>query len=353
MRTITSSKALFENGLIQKEDISQIDLVASKFSIAISPKMQAQINENSFLDPIYAQFVPNLLENDDEFGMSDPIGDDKHEKTKGLVHRYSSRALIKLTNTCSVYCRFCFRREKIGRKTTAALNQNELENIVNYLSENTQINEVILSGGDPLIYNSKKLGDFCEEISKIKHIKLLRIHSRVPIVSPELIKPKIINALLKCKKSIFLVVHINHINEISPDCLKSLAEFKKAQINILSQSVLLKGINDNSKALALLFNKLLEIGIKPYYLHHPDLAKGTSHFQLNLEEGMQIYNQLKCEISGIGLPRYVLDIPGGYGKIDINGDNILKLDDGNYIVIDKNNHKHFYKNITLKLQTHE
>lgn len=354
MRTIINTNGLVENGLINIDEKKQIEEVAEFFSIGISKTMQGQILNNNNNDPIFAQFVPSAVENIvNEYEIYDPIGDDEHLKLNGLVHRYNNRALVKLNKVCPVYCRFCFRREKIGRAKANGLNFDELNQILEYLEKNSQINEVILSGGDPLIYNKKSLSYLCEGLNKLPNIEILRIHSRVPIVSPDLVNSALLNSINKFQKAKFLIIHINHIQELSEISIEILKKIQKSDILILSQTVLLKGINDKPEVLAKLFSKLLSLQIKPYYLHHPDLARGTSHFGLNLEQGMKIYNDLKSLISGLGLPRYVLDIPKGFGKIDLNLDNVKIDENQNYKVRDKNGNWHFYPNIILKPQNRE
>lgn len=354
MRSIINSEDLIANGLIDANSKKTIDEIANDFSIAISKTMLGQIDTPNDNDAIFAQFVPSINEKiTKEYEIYDPIGDDEHLKLNGLVHRYENRALVKLNNICPVYCRFCFRREKIGRSRANGLNRAELSLIIKYIEENPQIKEIILSGGDPLIYNKNLLSEFCEALNKLPNIEILRIHSRVPIVSPELIAPKLLNALAKFEKAKFIIIHINHIQEISEKALLAIKKLQVSGISLLSQSVLLRGVNDNENILAQLFSKLLSLQIKPYYLHHPDFARGTSHFGLNLFQGMEIYEKLKPLISGLALPRYMLDIPNGFGKIDINLNNIKTKANGDYLVRDKKNKWHEYANITSKHQNHE
>jgi lysine 2,3-aminomutase len=348
LQIIKNTKDLLASGLIDKNQIAQINEIAQQHTIAISGELVGSMAEKSQKDPIYRQYVPSLEENKTfDFELLDPIGDDIHSKVFGLVHRYQSRALLKLTNSCAVYCRFCFRRESVGRENAHILNDSQVQDIVNYLQEHKEINEIILSGGDSLAIGKKRLAKILSALAKIEHIKILRIHTRVPMAMPQLIDDELLQIIKNFGRPVFVVLHINHANEFSENVKTSIRNMRENGFSLLSQSVLLQGVNDNAQTLANLANAILENGIKPYYLHHPDFARGTAHFALNLEEGMKIYNEFKKKVSGLGFMRYVLDIPKGFGKIDLNSDNVRILENGHYEVKDRNDQFHKYPNIRL------
>ena len=299
-------------------------------------------------DPVFKQYGPQKEELEiGQYEIFDPIADNEHSPLNGLVHRYKSRALLKLTNACPAYCRFCFRREMVGRENAKILSDHEIDAIIEYLGAHKEINEVIFSGGDSLAIGHVRLAKIAKAIGEISNIKILRIHSRVPIIMPDIVDDELIGELKHANLPIFMVLHINHYNEITPDVKSAIEKLRNNGITLLSQSVLLRGVNDNAQILADSFNAFLENGIKPYYLHHPDLARGTGHFQLNPIEGMAIFEQLKSLISGLGLPKYVLDIPGGFGKVELNSANLRQKPDGHFEIKDSQSNWHFYPNIRL------
>lgn len=336
------------NNLIDAKQSALIEAVAKEHSIAITPQIMASIKVFDDRDPVFKQYVPQKEELEiSQYEIFDPIADNEHSPLNGLVHRYKSRALLKLTNACPAYCRFCFRREMVGRENAKILSDHEIDAIIEYLGAHKEINEVIFSGGDSLAIGHVRLAKIAKAIGEISNIKILRIHSRVPIIMPDIVDDELIGALKQANLPIFMVLHINHYNEITPDVKSAIEKLRNNGITLLSQSVLLRGVNDNAQILADSFNAFLENGIKPYYLHHPDLARGTGHFQLNPIEGMAIFEQLKSLISGLGLPKYVLDIPGGFGKVELNSANLRQKPDGHFEIKDSQSNWHFYPNIRL------
>ncbi|AKK20589.1 lysine-2,3-aminomutase-like protein [Candidatus Liberibacter africanus] len=342
-KKLTSAQQLYKANLINQEQINTIKEISNHYSIALTPVIANLIDSHNPHDPIARQFIPqkeelNILPEERE----DPIGDNNHSPLKGIVHRYPDRVLLKLLHVCPVYCRFCFRREMIGTQKGSVLSSEEIENAISYIQENTQIWEVIFTGGDPLILSHKRLQKVLKKLRDIKHIKILRFHSRVPIVDPQRINPEFIQCLKEAGKPIYIAIHANHPYEFSPESIKAINALADAGIILLSQSVLLKGINDDPEILENLMRTFVELRIKPYYLHHPDLAPGTSHFRLTIEEGKKIVARLKEKISGLCQPFYILDIPGGYGKVKIDSHNIKKIDNESYYITDHNNMVHRY-----------
>ncbi len=267
-------------------------------------------------DPLALQFLPDERElHALSYETPDPIGDIAHSPVKGIVHRYPDRVLLKVAHSCPVYCRFCFRREMIGSKGDA-LQGVELDAAIDYVREHREVWEVILTGGDPLSLSSRRLADILGRLVLIDHVGVLRIHSRVPVVAPDSVDETCARALIQ-PKPIYLAVHVNHPEEVTEPVVGALRRLSESGVALLSQTVLLKGVNDNALVLEALFRRLVLLKVRPYYLHHPDLAPGTSHFRVPIEAGQALMRVLRGRLSGLCLPTYVLDIPGGFGKVPI------------------------------------
>lgn len=290
--------------------------------MGITPEMHDLIVPGDRHDPIAAQFIPDPREEiilPQE--VSDPVGDYTHAPLKALVHRHDNRVLLKATMVCAVYCRFCFRREMIGPNGDT-ITQSDLDEALEYIAAHPEITEVILTGGDPLVLSPKKLQSLMQRLGAIPHLRWVRLHSRVPVVSPGKISPDMLAALKSAGKPVLLAIHANHPREFTPAARAALADFADSGIVLLGQSVLLKGINDTAPVLAELLETMMVNRIKPYYLHHPDLTAGTSHFRLSFEEGMALMAAIQPLVSGVCIPQYTLDIPGGVTKIAITPDTV-------------------------------
>ncbi|AHA28058.1 lysine-2,3-aminomutase-like protein [Candidatus Liberibacter americanus] len=349
-RKLSSVKELYEANLIDKKQLDELQKVSDKYSVGLTSTIFNLINPDNPIDPIARQFIPRIEEmNRLPEEREDPIGDISHSPVKGIVHRYPDRVLLKILHICPVYCRFCFRREIVGSQNSGVLSPDDMEYALSYIEENTQIWEVILTGGDPLILSLNRLQAVLKRLRDITHVKILRFHSRVPIVDPQRISDDLVKFLKELGKPIYIAIHANHPCEFSKEALSAISRLVDAGIILLSQSVLLKGVNDNSEILSNLMKIFVESRIKPYYLHHPDLAPGTSHFRLTIEEGQKIFLELKEKISGLCQPSYILDIPGGYGKIKIDSCNIKKKEDGSYLITDHNNIIHQYPPISASI----
>lgn len=306
--------------LYQHKELSpspELEQVSQEFQIKVSPTMQGQIADNSPDDPIYRQFIPsteelNILPEE----LYDPIGDRRFTPVEGIVHRYEDRALLKLTQLCEVYCRFCFRKEMIGHKGET-LSEEELINALNYIEQTPSLWEIILTGGDPLILSARRLERVFNALVKIPHIRHLRIHTRIPVVSPERISLahlELIEKTIDAGLAISVVIHANHAQEFTPAAREVLLKLRRKGALLLSQSVLLKGVNDSYEALSELMYVFIEHGIKPYYLHQMDLARGTSHFTVEKERGRALIKALRKGVAGICVPTYIVEIPEGEGK---------------------------------------
>src|SRR5580704_9571499 len=270
-------------------------------------------------DPIARQFVPSPEElTTAQYEHPDPIGDDKLSPVKGVVHRYPDRALLKPLLICPVYCRFCFRREHVG-PSGGVLTDAELEAALGWFAEHPEVTEVILTGGDPLMLSARRLRTIVATLSAMSHVQTIRIHSRVPVAEPERLTDNLA-AAMETHRSMWMVVHANHAREFTPAAGAALRRVRALGIPVLGQSVLLRGVNDSAEALEALFRAMIAHRIKPYYLHQLDPALGTARFHVPIEEGRALLEGLRGRVTGLAWPTYVLDIPGGAGKVPVGPD---------------------------------
>jgi lysine 2,3-aminomutase len=308
-------------GLVEADRLAALEAVAARYAVSITPEMTALIDPDDGNDPIARQFVPNLAELRSMAEESeDPIGDDVHEVVPGLVHRYADRVLLKFTSVCPVYCRFCFRRETVGQGGAGLIPEADLEAVLAYIGANREVWEVVVSGGDPLIAAPRRLAGLTAALAEIDHVKVVRFHTRVPVVSPERVTGVLVEALKAPRTTTWVAVHANHPRELTGSARAALARLADAGIPLVSQTVLLRGVNDDPDTLGKLMRALVEERVKPYYLHHGDLAPGTGHFRTTIAEGQEIARAMRGRISGLCQPTYVLDIPGGHGKVPIGPD---------------------------------
>jgi lysine 2,3-aminomutase len=324
-KTLRTPSDLAEANLVSRDRIQGLEDVAAHYAVAITPAVARLIDPSDLDDPIARQFVPDpreLVTAPEE--NRDPIGDDAHSPVEGVVHRYPDRVLLKLVSACAVYCRFCFRREMVG-PGQGAFSPAALDKAIEYIRSKPQIWEVILTGGDPLVLSARRLKDVVTRLAAVRHVKVIRVHTRVPVAAPERITPALVRVLRAPKKATFIVLHANHPRELTAKVRAACARFVDAGIPMLSQSVLLRGVNDDAETLGALMRKLIECRIKPYYLHHADLALGTAHLRTSIREGQAVMRKLHGRYSGLCQPAYVLDIPGGYGKSPI-GPSYLNAD---------------------------
>jgi lysine 2,3-aminomutase len=337
-RVLRTPSDLAEAQLVGRDGLKALEQVAARYAVAITPALADLIDRADPHDPIARQFLPDARELEvgpEESG--DPIGDDAHSPVRGVVHRYPDRVLLKLVNACAVYCRYCFRREMVG-PGQGGLSPVELEAALDYIRGTPEIWEVILTGGDPLMVSARRLKTIVAELSAIAHVKVLRVHTRLPVVAPERVTAALVRAL-RNDKAAFVVLHANHPRELTADARAACARFIDAGIPMLSQSVLLRGVNDSAETLGALLRALVECRIKPYYLHHADLAPGTAHLRTTIGEGQALMRELHGRTSGLCQPAYVLDIPGGYGKSPIGPGY---LSEAGSMVEDFNGRRHCY-----------
>jgi lysine 2,3-aminomutase len=316
--TLRSVGELAQAGLVPSRSLPDLERVAAQYAVAITPAVADLIDPSDAGDPIARQFVPGDAElKVHAHENADPIGDASHSPVEGLVHRYPDRVLLKIAHVCPVYCRFCFRREMVGPARGKALSPEALDAALDYIRLRPEIWEVVLTGGDPLILSPRRIGRLVAALSTIDHVRVLRWHTRVPVVEPDRVTSELARALKADGRAVYVVLHANHPRELTPEARAACARLVDAGIPMLSQSVLLKGVNDDPDTLAALMRALVETRIKPYYLHHGDLAPGTAHFRTSIAEGQALMRSLRGRVSGLCQPTYVLDIPGGHGKTPI------------------------------------
>jgi lysine 2,3-aminomutase len=303
-----------------------LELVAKRYAVAVSPTIRSLIDPADPADPIARQFLPDiaeLIETGEE--RADPIGDQPHEAVPGIIHRHPDRVLFKVVASCPVYCRFCFRREQIGPGKPNLLSAADFERSLLYIQSHPEIWEVILTGGDPFILSPRRIAEISARLAAAGHVKIVRWHTRVPMVDPARVSGELVAALKAAGITVYVAIHANHPREFSAEARAALTRLADAGIPLISQSVLLKGVNDDVETLASLMRAFLENRVKPYYLHHPDLAPGTSHFRPTIEQGLELTRALRARTSGMAQPLYVLDIPGGFGKVPLDSNHVKKV----------------------------
>jgi lysine 2,3-aminomutase len=341
--TLRSPADLVSSQLAAPERAAALEMVAERYAISITPEIAALIDPADPKDPIGLQFLPDPRELEAlPQERLDPIGDQAHSPVEGVVHRYPDRALLKLLHVCPVYCRFCFRRETVGPGGASSLSREALSSALDYVRAHPEIWEIILTGGDPLAMSPRRLKDVMLALSGIAHVKVVRLHTRVPAVDPSRINGEMIDALKTFGRSVYVALHANHARELTPAARAACARIVDAGMPMVSQTVLLAGVNDDPDTLADLMRAFVECRIKPYYLHHPDLAPGTSHLRVDIARGRVIVAALRGRVSGLCQPEYVLDIPGGYGKAPLSESAAQALGDQSWRVTDYNGGVHDY-----------
>ncbi|MDR3325786.1 MAG: lysine-2,3-aminomutase-like protein [Rhodospirillaceae bacterium] len=339
-RTIRTAKEIEMYGLISSERVEDINVVSDRYAIAITQTLIDLIDSSDPFDPIALQFIPDIRElvvTPNEH--IDPIGDIPHMPIKGIVHRYHDRCLLIPTMNCPVYCRFCFRRERVGNKEKI-IKRDDMIAAISYIREHNEIWEVIITGGDPLILSPSYLSMLVRELDNIPHVQIIRFHTRVPISDPYRITSEMID-VFNVKTTTWIVIHCNHARELGKSAMDACRRLNLANIPLLGQTVLLKGVNDDPIVMEALMRALVVNHIKPYYIHHLDLAPGTNHFRITIAKGQEIIKYLHSHVSGICQPNYVLDIPGGYGKSSIDPVYF----DGNEVMDWKGKKHHYPLNI--------
>ncbi len=311
---------------LSEQEKADIQKCLSKFRMAVTPYYASLMNPENPNCPIRMQAVPAIAEtyiSDQE--MLDPLSEERDSPVKNVVHRYPDRVLLLVTHTCAMYCRHCTRRRVVGEEDRF-ITPSELDDAVAYISQNEKIRDVLISGGDPLTMGDAALERIIARLRAIPHIEIIRIGTRVPVVLPMRITPALLR-MLKKYQPIWINTHFNHPVELTAEALRACAAIIDAGIPLGNQSVLLRGINDNADIMKELLLKLVKARVRPYYLYQCDMSQGLSHFRTRVETGIQIIQSLTGTISGYALPRYVIDAPGGGGKVPINPLYVMSIDD--------------------------
>ncbi|GGD96530.1 lysine 2,3-aminomutase [Aureimonas endophytica] len=339
-RALRGADALLAAGLVPAERLPALRDVAERYAISITPDMAALIETPE--DGIGRQFLPRAeeLETRPEERL-DPIGDAAHSPLAGIVHRYPDRVLLKVLHVCPVYCRFCFRREMVGPEGLGSLTDEELDAALAYIAGDAGIWEVVLTGGDPFLLSPRRLAFIAEALRAVPHVRVLRLHTRVPSVQPGRVTDELVAALKAFGGAVFVALHANHPKEFTAEAKAAIARLVDAGIPMVSQSVLLAGVNDDAETLGGLMRAFVENRVKPYYLHQGDLAPGTAHFRTSIAAGQDILRRMRGRVSGLCQPTYVLDIPGGHGKVPI-GPNYLGGEGEDLLVEDPQGRRHPY-----------
>ncbi len=326
--TSTSVVDLQAHGLVTPEEATGLEAVTERYAVAVTPTMLDLIDRANLQDPIRAQFVPSILElQQSPEESADPIDDAAFSPVPGLVHRYEDRVLLKVLSVCPVYCRFCFRREMVGPGGEALVGEI-LDQALEYIRARPQIFEVILTGGDPFMLSARRARDLVQALAAIEHVKVVRWHTRVPVVAPERVTDDFVGALRAEGVASWVAIHANHPREFTPEAKAAIIRMREAGISLVSQSVLLRGVNDRLDVLQDLMRGFVALGVKPYYLHHPDLAPGTGHFRLPIAEGQDLMAGLRRTLTGLAQPTYVLDVPGGAFKAPLDPTYVRETEGG-------------------------
>lgn len=323
---ITTGDELAKVIPLSPQEKEELNLCLQNFRMAITPYYASMINTKDANCPIRKQCIPSIQELDiRSCDMEDPLSEDRSSPVPNIVHRYPDRVLFLLTKKCSTYCRHCTRRRMVGEEDFSISRKN-LDMALKYIAGNPQIRDVLLSGGDPFILEDQFLEEIIARVRAIPHVEIIRIGTRTPVVMPMRITSQLLDTLKKYHP-IWINTHFNHPDEITEASAKACEKIVDAGIPLGNQSVLLRGVNDDVETLKKLFLKLVQIRVRPYYLYQCDVAKGLNHFRTPVQEGIEIMRNLRGYISGYAVPTFVIDAPMGGGKIPINPEYVVGIDD--------------------------
>lgn len=324
---ITTKEQLKKIIQLTPEEEAGIDASSGRLSMAITPYFAQLIDPEKQYCPIRRQSVPLIEETlESPYDMHDPLAEDSDSPVPGLVHRYPDRVLLLITDQCAMYCRHCTRRRLVGAEEPVICGSN-LARACDYIKSNKKIRDVLISGGDPLMLSDERLEEVLIAIRAIPHVEFLRLGTRVPVTLPQRITPELI-AVLKKYAPLWMSIHFNHPKEITKSCRKACEMLADTGIPLGSQTVLLKGINDRLYIMKKLMHELLKIRVRPYYIYQCDLAKGIGHFRTSISTGINIMERLRGHTSGYAIPTYVVDAPGGGGKIPVSPNYVVSQEKG-------------------------
>lgn len=335
--SVHTADQLVERFNIKREVAERLD---EFFQARINPYYLSLIRYPG--DPIWRQCVPDEIELEDIDAPDDPLNEDEMSPVPNITHRYPDRALFLVNSQCGLYCRFCTRKRKVG--DSSKISMKGLESAFNYLAEHTEISDVILSGGDPLMLTDAMLEKILIRLREIKHIQVIRLGTKMPCVLPHRITPQLCN-MLKKYHPIYVNTHFNHPWEITPESTRACGMLADAGIPVGNQAVLMKGVNDDAEVMKELMKKLLAIRVRPYYLYQADLTKGANHFRTPLSVGLDIMDKLRGHISGLAVPHFVIDAPGGGGKIPLLPDYVIAQDEDKIILRNYKYNVYEYPNV--------
>ena len=309
---------------LTEEEVSGIEYSGKKLLFSVTPYFFNLIDRDNVNCPIRKQVIPRkneMIVSPDE--ILDPVGEEPHTPVPGLVHKYPDRVLFLVTSFCGSYCRYCTRSRLVSDAQGYDFHPN-YKGALEYIRGNTNIRDVLLSGGDPLMLPDRKLDKILMELRNIKHVEFIRIGSRIPVFAPQRITPGLCEVLEK-HGPIWMSVHVNHPKECTVEFKEACQKLLSARVVLGNQSVLLNGVNDDPDVMKSLCHRLLQIGIKPYYLYQCDLITGSAHFRTNVLKGIEIIQHLRGHTTGYGIPQLVIDVPGGGGKIPLNPDTVKEI----------------------------
>jgi len=334
-QSITKPKDLAKHLGVDEKEVAD---VVGPYPMRITPTVLATIKDEG--DAIWKQVVPEGIELDDIDAQDDPLEEDTDSPVPHLVHRYPDRVLLMVTNQCPIYCRFCTRKRLVGKP--GFLKKGELDQAVAYLREHTEVRDVILSGGDPLLLPDNLIERILKALRSIPHLELIRFGTRVPGTLPQRVTPELCE-IVKQYHPIYMNLHFNHPDELTSGVKEACGRLADAGIPLGAQTVLLKGVNDDPEIMKRLMHQLLLARIKPYYLYMADLTKGTNHFRTTVETGLKIVQTLQGHTSGMAVPHFVIDAPGGGGKIPLlPNEYMLNLDEKGAVLKNFENKTYHY-----------
>ena len=328
---VTKLEQLQEILQLIPEEIEGIKQSKGRLALAVTPYFVSIMDSSNPNCPIRRQAIPRIEEchlskND----MMDPCGEDKNSPVSGLVHRYPDRVLLLVTDQCATYCRYCTRRRLVG-SNERPITQGDFEEVLKYLKSHKKVRDVLLSGGDPLLLENERLEEILSRLRTIPHIELLRIGTRAPVTLPQRITAGLVR-MLKKYHPLMISIHFTHPKEITDAVRRACNELADGGIPLGSQTVLLKGINDKPYVMKKLVHELLKIRVRPYYIYQCDLAMGTEHFRTSVATGIQIIEKLRGHTTGYAIPTYVIDAPGGGGKIPVEPDYVISKEKGKLVL---------------------
>ncbi|MFO7560037.1 MAG: KamA family radical SAM protein [Desulfobacterales bacterium] len=298
-------------------DMEPIQTVIKKYPMRITPYYLSLIRQME--DPFWRQSIPSMEEIENDSGCEDPLHEEHQSPVPNLIHRYPDRVLFMVSDQCAMHCRYCMRKRRTGNPFLVT--HDTIETGIAYIKNHSKIRDVILSGGDPLMLEDKKLEWILQQVRRIRHVEIIRIHTRIPCVLPQRITRKLAE-MIRRYHPVYVNTHFNHPGEITTESKTACSLLADAGIPLGCQTVLLRGVNDSLPVMRRLMKKLIQNRVKPYYLHHPDPVRGTAHFRVSLKTGLRIIKGLHGNISGLCIPRYMIDLPQGGGKVPLQPDYV-------------------------------